>query len=144
MRHLKELFIIIAEDDVDDGELVLESFIKHDAFSQAILVKNGLELMQNLEASRDNLPDIILTDINMPIKGGIEVLTELFQDPEFCRIPVFIYSSTLNPTYEEKCKELGSIGYLIKPFNLAAFDEIPYQLLYALKKSMMNLGDVVE
>src|ERR1041384_8134113 len=110
MRLLKELFIIIAEDDEDDGELVLESFIKHEAFSQAILVKNGLELMQNLEASRDNLPDIILTDINMPVMGGIEVLEDLFKDPEFCRIPVFISSSTPNPTYEKKCKELGSIG----------------------------------
>src|SRR5688572_14680531 len=107
MKPLRELFILIAEDDEDDGELVLESFIKHEAFSQAILVKNGVELMQNLEASRDNLPDIILTDINMPIKGGIEVLSDLFHDPEFCRIPVFIYSSTPNPSYEERCKELG-------------------------------------
>jgi len=130
MRELKNLHIVIAEDDLDDGEFIQKSFSKHPSFMKIDWVKNGKELLNFLRTS--SAPDIILTDINMPILNGIEALELIFQDQALADIPCFVYSSTVNPIYEMKCKELGIKAFLIKPFSLSDYNEIPYQILYIL------------
>jgi CheY-like chemotaxis protein len=131
MNTFNNLHIIIAEDDPDDGEIVVNSFNAHPCFSNITWVKNGQELLDFLNAS-EKKPDVILTDINMPKVNGIEALEKVFSDSALCSIPVFVYSSTANPTYEKKCKELGSLAFLIKPYSLNEFYDIPYQLVYIL------------
>ncbi len=128
------LHIVIAEDNPDDARIISESFKKHKAFSHISIVRNGEELVSFFNDNRSNLPDVILTDISMPLKNGLEALEEIFDDETFCKIPAFMYSSSLNHPYDERGKELGVIGYLIKPFSLLAFDEIPYQVIHALKQ----------
>jgi CheY-like chemotaxis protein len=131
MSTFNNLHIVLAEDDEDDGEIVINSFNAHPSFTKITWVKNGQELLDLLN-SPENKPDLILTDINMPKVNGIEALEKIFNDSTLCNIPVFVYSSTVNPTYEKKCKELGSLAFLIKPYRLAEFNEIPYQLVYIL------------
>jgi CheY-like chemotaxis protein len=133
MAHFENLHIVIAEDDPDDGEIVTESFSKHPAFSKIDWVKNGRELLEYLKACGTLKPDVILTDINMPILNGIEALQEIHKDQQLWTIPVFVYSSAINPIYEVKCKELGTKAFLIKPFNLDGFDDIPKQIVATLK-----------
>src|SRR4051812_20529162 len=138
MQDMKQLYIVIAEDDEDDGEILTESFTKHDSFKRVDWVKNGkalLELLENNPAGKN--PDLILTDINMPIMNGIEAAEEIFKNPALCNIPIFVYSSASNPVYEAKCKELGCVAFLLKPFNLAGYDEIPYKLVYLLKSKVI-------
>jgi CheY-like chemotaxis protein len=133
MAELKDLHIVIAEDDPDDGEILCNSFSNHPSIAKVDWFKNGKALLDFLN-SADKKPDIILTDINMPIVNGIEALEEIFHNSQLSSIPVFVYSSTMNPVYKAKCTELGALGYLIKPFNLSEFDEIPYQIIYFLKQ----------
>lgn len=135
MQEFKDLHVVIAEDDPDDAYIIKRSFTKHEAFKTVNLVRNGEELINYLEENRGHLPDMILTDINMPIMNGVEALSKIFYDARLSKIPVFIYSSTVNPMYEEKCRELGARGYLVKPFSLEKFDDIPYQMIYTLKQN---------
>jgi CheY-like chemotaxis protein len=132
MDNFKNIYILIAEDD--DGEIICESFVKHDAIGKVDLVKNGKGLLDFLRNTENKKPDVILTDINMPLINGMEALEEMSTDKELVEIPVFVYSSTINPVYQAKCKQLGALGYLVKPFSLAAFDEIPSQLIQILEK----------
>jgi CheY-like chemotaxis protein len=136
MEELKDLYIIIAEDDMDDGDFVQQSFNRHPAFTQVDWVKNGKELLDILKDADRKKPDVILTDINMPIVNGIEVLEHMFHDPLLCTIPAFVYSSTVNPVYEVRCRELGIKAFLIKPFNLSHYDDIPYQIVYILNQQL--------
>lgn len=132
---LTRLHIIIAEDDEDDGELLCESFNKHASFKTVSWVKNGRSLLETLRSNNyGTIPDLVLTDINMPIMNGIEAAEEIFKDPQLCTIPLFVYSSAINPIYAAKCKELGCVAFLIKPYNLADYDEIPYKLVYQLNQ----------
>ncbi len=128
MTGLKDLHIVIAEDDSDDGEIITQSFEKHMAFIKVDLVKNGQELLDYLKENT-RIPDIILTDINMPILNGIEALKRIFESPDLNRIPAFVYSTTINPTYEARCIELGTKGFLVKPFSLKGFDDIPQKIV---------------
>lgn len=131
----------MAEDDPDDGEILYKSFSNHPSIIKVDWVKNGKALLDFLKNCGDQKPDVVLTDINMPIINGIEALEQIFRDSQLCTVPVFVYSSTINPAYEAKSKELGALGYLIKPFNLFDFDEIPYQVIYILKQSKMKALD---
>ena len=130
MKH-DNLHILIAEDDTDDCEIIQESFARHPLFLNVNIVKNGKELLDFLNNSK-NVPDIILTDINMPVLNGIEALEAIHEDSNLRNIPAFVYSTAINPSYEAKCKDLGPKGFLIKPFRLEEFYEIPNRILYML------------
>jgi len=126
--YLKDLYILIAEDDEDDAETIKETFEKHDSFYRVELVKNGEELVRFLNNNKTKLPDVVLTDFNMPFKNGYEALLDISNDMELCAIPVFIYSTTINPTYVEQCMAIGARDFLTKPFNLNHFTSIPEKI----------------
>jgi CheY-like chemotaxis protein len=126
MMH-KNLHIVIAEDDVDDAEIILESFEKHASFAKVELVKNGKELIEVLAAG--NKPDLILTDINMPILSGFEAIKAIRNNPGYEEIPAFVYSTTIIPTYQVQGQELNISAFLIKPYNIDEFYSIPDKIL---------------
>ncbi|MBF0695106.1 MAG: response regulator [Flavobacterium sp.] len=128
---MKNLHILIAEDDPDDGEIMLEIFSQHGSYTQINLVKNGLELLQYLSQGTE-MPDVILTDINMPIMSGIEALEKLHESDNLSSIPTIVYSSTLNPAYQIKCMNLGTKGFLVKPLKMTDYKKIPVTILEIL------------
>ncbi len=133
MDEFKDLHILIAEDDPDDGEIIHASFAKHTSFAKVDVVVNGKELLDNLKSGSIPKPDIILTDINMPILSGIEVLEAICEDSELSKIPAFVYSTSINPIYEVRCMKLGTKGFIIKPFRLKDFDNIPNKIIDILQ-----------
>ncbi|MDA6072495.1 response regulator [Flavobacterium sp. AC] len=129
MQNLNNLHILIAEDDSDDADIIFEAFTKNTNFEKVNLVTNGEELLNYLKNSSNKIPDVILTDINMPIVDGIEALQEILNTTELKKIPCFVYSTSINPVYKEKCDLLGIKAYLIKPYSIEGFDEIPKSIL---------------
>lgn len=129
MQNLNNLHILIAEDDSDDADIICDAFTKNNNFEKVNLVANGEELLNYLKNSSNKIPDVILTDINMPIVDGIEALQEILNTTELKNIPCFVYSTSINPAYKEKCDLLGIKAYLIKPYSIEGFDEIPKSIL---------------
>ena len=134
MLKLNNLHIIIAEDDNDDADVIVEIFNKNPDFTKISLVSNGEELLNYLKDTSNENPDIILTDINMPILDGIEALQEILTDNDLKTIPCFVYSTSINPSYKEKCDMLGVKAYLIKPYSLEAFEEIPKKIIQIIEQ----------
>lgn len=127
MPEKYNLHIVIAEDDMDDADVITETFTNNPSFSKVSLVANGEELLNYLKANEN--PDVILTDINMPIIDGIEALQQILNTNELKDIPCFVYSTSINPSYKEKCDDMGVKAYLIKPYSFEAFAEIPRTIL---------------
>jgi len=134
MPKLYDLHIIIAEDDTDDADIIFESFSKSPDFVKISLVTNGEELLNFLKDKSKQTPDVILTDINMPILDGIEALNQILNNNDLKAIPCFVYSTSINPVYKEKCDSLGVKAYLIKPYSIADFDEIPKSILHIIEQ----------
>jgi CheY-like chemotaxis protein len=134
MTKLNNLHIIIAEDDEDDADVISEIFNKNPDFDKVSLVSNGEELLNYLKNTANEIPDVILTDINMPIIDGIEALQEILNTETLKSIPCFIYSTSINPSYKEKCDSLGVKGYLIKPYSIEGFEEIPKQIIKIIEQ----------
>lgn len=131
---LNNLHIVIAEDDSDDADVMHETFNKNPNFGKVSLVSNGEELLNYLKNTSNPIPDVILTDINMPILDGIEALQQILNDADLKTIPCFVYSTSINPAYKEKCDVLGVKAYLIKPYSFEAFEEIPKNILTIIEQ----------
>ena len=82
---------------------------------------NGYNALFMMESA---LPDLIVLDVNMPIMGGLEMLTMLKSKPELAGIPVIILASPADHAVLPKLKDLGLAGLLMKPFDPAALLEV--------------------
>lgn len=103
--------ILIVEDDKVLSDLLGKKL--KDAGFEVAFAYNGVEGMDSLKT---NKPDLILLDIMMPEKSGMEVMEEMNQDPEtsLTKIPVIIISNSGQPVEIDRVLELGAKDYLIK------------------------------
>ncbi len=99
---------------VDDDPSILEIYEKKFTDS-GFLVTTGTNGEEGLAVIRDHKPDVLLLDIQMPIKNGIEVIREMREDPKLRDIPIVVLS---NVDDIETFREVGEMErtnfYLIK------------------------------
>lgn len=103
--------ILIADDDPDDRELMVEAAAGH---ADVESVANGDQLMKSLSRSQ-TLPDFVLLDLNMPEKGGKECLQEIRSQERLKDLPVIIYSTSSSKKDIEDTFEMGANLYITKP-----------------------------
>ena len=115
--------ILIADDDFEDVETLLDVVNNIDPSIKANHVTNGVELLQYLSKSII-LPDFIFLDIYMPKMNGCECLMELRKNARFKEIPVIIYTASDAQANSDDwdikfCKNLGVLNFLSKsnPFQ---------------------------
>jgi CheY-like chemotaxis protein len=71
----------------------------------------------------DNLPKVILLDLNMPKFSGLEVLQRIKADPRTKMIPVVILTSSSEDPDIKRSHQLGASSYIIKPVEFANFSK---------------------
>ncbi len=121
--------IYIADDDADDVKLLLENLIERNSNATCVDFHNGLVLLNYLLAHSDSLPDLIVLDINMPIKNGFMTLHELKQHPLLNHIPVIMLSSSGRQEDIIRCEQMGCRSYFIKPDSVKGYLELAERLL---------------
>lgn len=126
--------IYYVDDDVDDIEIFTEAVkaIEEKLFSK-ITIYTFSEGDNLLKAIRKTEPQnaVIFLDINMPVKNGYQVLTEIRQDEggNINHIPVIMYSTSSNGSSVDKSYELGAHLYAIKPRSFELLKNIIKQVL---------------
>jgi CheY-like chemotaxis protein len=90
---------------------------------QLAVAKNGIEAIESLRQERgaDPLPDLILLDLNLPLKDGRAVLREIKQDDQLKHIPVLIFTSSQAPDDVLAAYRLHANCYLTKPTRMSEF-----------------------
>jgi CheY-like chemotaxis protein len=68
-----------------------------------------------LERGRDLKPSLVLLDINLPGRSGLDVLQEIRSKPGFLRLPVIMYTSSNQPVDVAEAYRRGCSAYLVKP-----------------------------
>ena len=110
-------YILIADDDLDDQELIRDALVENNIDAKKLqFVGDGVELIQALERAQ-TLPSLILLDLNMPRKGGKEVLTEIRHSDKFRHIPIIIFSTSDSDLEIKQCYSLGSNAFMTKPLQ---------------------------
>jgi CheY-like chemotaxis protein len=112
----KPRFILIADDDQEDVELLSEVISQLDATAKMHMVSNGRMIIRYLDESGDDqLPSLIVLDYNMPNMNGAEVLEQLCTNPRYQNIPKIIWSTSNNNNYIKECMDKGATSYFVKP-----------------------------
>ncbi|CAL2064761.1 response regulator [Tenacibaculum sp. 190524A05c] len=71
---------------------------------------------------KNNLPDLILLDLNMPKMSGVEFLAILKKDPQLRHIPTVILTTSDNQKDLEECFKIGVSGYILKPLKYRDYE----------------------
>ena len=112
----KKLKILLIEDDMIEVMKLNRTISTLKLDHKIIEANNGEEALEILE-QKDDLPDIILLDLNMPKINGIEFLNILKKDSVLKYIPTIILSTSNNQKDLLECYKTGVAGYVIKPLK---------------------------
>ncbi|MCJ8281898.1 MAG: response regulator [Rivularia sp. ALOHA_DT_140] len=131
MMGLRQSAILLVEDDPNDI-LFIERAMRRSKLSNPMqIVRDGDEAVAYLSgnekyANRDNypLPGIIILDLKLPRRSGLEVLEWLRQQPIIKRIPVVILTSSKEHIDVNRAYDIGVNSYLLKPANYNALNEL--------------------
>lgn len=121
---MRKFSIVVVDNDEDEQFFIKEGFDKAGLFDVLAQLENGDALQRWLQENSSTLPDIILSDLNMPGKNGYDILTELKADPAYLHIPIIITSTSSTPTIIERCLAMGASDYLVKPDTF--LDYVPF------------------
>jgi two-component system cell cycle response regulator DivK len=106
--------ILVAEDRDASRELA-RTLLEHSGYS-VLEASNGAEA---IEIAKANLPDLVLCDLQMPVKNGFEVLHELRADDRLKFTPVVALTASAMMGDKDKALMEGFTAYLTKPLSLS-------------------------
>jgi CheY-like chemotaxis protein len=120
--------ILLVEDDPGDVLMTREAFEHHKIRNALHVATDGVEALEFLhregrfrEAPR---PGLILLDLNLPRKGGREVLGEIKQDPRLRTIPVVVLTTSEAEEDILRSYDLHANAYVTKPVDFEKFVEV--------------------
>jgi CheY-like chemotaxis protein len=123
--------ILLVEDNPIDVELTKHAFQKAQITNPLHVVNDGdaaldFVFARGPYANRSNVrpPQLILLDLNLPKKNGLEVLRELKKDVRAQTIPVVILTVSDSDRDMEECHRLGAEIYIEKPVNFQNFTKV--------------------
>jgi CheY-like chemotaxis protein len=109
--------VLCIEDDAINLRLMKLIFEQRPAIRLVIAVNGRL----GLELAREDHPDLILLDLQLPDMSGDEVLIRLRQDPDLRHTPVLVVSAQAYAEDVERLMAAGVQGYVTKPIDVAHF-----------------------
>ena len=114
---------------IEDEEIMVD-LLQKKLIMEGYEVEVARDGEEGLKMIRKITPDLILLDIIMPKKGGLEVLEEIGKDKDLKRIPVIVISNSGQPVEIDRAQKLGAKDWLIK----TEFD--PQEVLEKVKRQI--------
>ncbi|RNC89632.1 MAG: DNA-binding response regulator [Allomuricauda sp.] len=94
-----------------------------------VTLENGLQALTWMQEG--NIPDLIITDLEMPEMDGFELLKQVRQSGVFSDVPIIVLSCRDSSKDRIECLQLGADDYMVKPFN-------PEELLIRVDKLLVR------
>ena len=121
-------FNILVADDSETMRAVVKKAVEMAGvpvgeFHEAVNGKEALEILA------EQWIDVILSDINMPEMGGMDLLKEINANEDFKRIPLIFVTTESSDARMDEAKKLGVAGYIKKPFVPETIKKILYEVL---------------
>jgi putative two-component system response regulator len=114
-NEMKQKARILVVDDEDRNLQLMRDILLLQEDYEVVLASDGVEA---LEKVRENPPDVILLDVNMPRKDGFEVASELKSKEETKLIPIVMVTGLSAVEHRIKALEVGADDFLAKPVDM--------------------------
>jgi two-component system, response regulator len=128
---VREVEILLVEDNPDDEFLVLRALRKHNVSNKVHVVRDGEEALDFLlgrgryeSSGFDRTLKLVLLDVKLPKVSGLEVLAEVKKNPGTQHIPVVLLTSSALQEEMLKAYVDGANSFLQKPVDFDHFDEL--------------------
>jgi CheY-like chemotaxis protein len=122
-----EKVILIVDDDEDDLFLIREALLEIGIGNPILEASNGDQVLRLMESHQLH-PAVILMDMNMPLKNGLETVRALRQSSLFDDVPAIILTTGADPHLAKQAFEAGAASFYNKPFTFEGFIELAHQL----------------
>ncbi len=109
-----QLLVLVVDDSRTQRMVSTSQFEKLGV--DTVTAENGMVAIDLLNTT-NKLPDVILLDVEMPVKDGIQTLREIRKSVRYCNIPVIMVTSRTGAKHRALADEAGCDGYMGKPFN---------------------------
>jgi CheY-like chemotaxis protein len=130
----QSVFVFLAEDDIDDQELLIEALTAIDENIRIQTATNGKRALIDLDNLADNdLPSLIILDYNLPEVNGGEMLKILKDNARFAGVPKLVWSTSNSPQYKQICLNNGALSYFVKPSEISGIEKLAKELMAFVK-----------
>ena len=120
--------ILLVEDNAGDVRLTREALLEADVSVELTAVPDGEQALAFLRGEGAHAgvprPDLILLDLNLPKKNGLEVLEEIKRDPALRGTPVIMLTTSSSARDIAACYDRGVNCYVVKPLDLDDFTRL--------------------
>lgn len=127
--------ILLVEDNPHDVTLTMYAFKKVGLSNPIHVVRDGVEALdflfatgQHADRKEEPLPEVILLDLNLPQKSGLDVLREIKADPRTENISVVVLTASDRARDIAECRRLGAQNYIVKPVDFQNFSAVTSRL----------------
>lgn len=122
--------IFLAEDDIDDQELLIEALNAVNKNIEVLVANNGKKAVDVLESLPNHKnPCLIVLDYNLPELNGADILHHIQNIERFRDVTKVIWSTSNSPVYQKICAELGAKAYFVKPTDYYSIEKIARTML---------------
>ena len=130
-NEVKEVEILLVEDNPTDAELAIRALKKSNLANKLVWVKDGAEALDFIFATGAytqrcvvNPPKVILLDLHLPKVDGMEVLRRVKSDARTKAIPVVVLTSSKEDRDVAESYQLGVNSYISKPVEFDEFAKV--------------------
>ncbi|WP_459618367.1 response regulator [Bordetella sp. 2513F-2] len=116
---------ILVADDSATMRMIVQAALSGAGW-QVLAAANGRDA---LALSREHAVDLVVTDWNMPVLGGLGLIQGLREDPRYAAVPVLVLTTEEDALSKSAARGLGASGWLNKPVDPDALVELAAELL---------------
>jgi two-component system response regulator len=136
--------ILLIEDRAPDARLIEEILVKDRGPTNVRVVEQGDQALDYLRRDGNYVsaprPHLIVLDLGLPGRSGIDVLREIKSDPAFCDIPIVVFTTSAAPSEIQEVYQHHANAYIVKPVGLDAFTAV----LQELKRFWLDTAQLPE
>lgn len=128
----RPLHVLLVEDDDDHADLILAALERHDERHRATRARDGADAIDRLfrrgAHAADDLPDVILLDLNLPRVGGLNVLAAVKEDAALRAVPVVVLTTSDVEGDRAEAYLRHANSYLVKPVDFGQLEAMVHEL----------------
>ena len=131
-RGAPEPVVLVVEDDPGDVMMIREAFEESKQHGELYAVGDGKQALNFLRRAggftNAPRPGLILLDLSLPGRDGLEILAEVKTDADLLTIPVVVLTSSRSPEDIRRCYSLHANAYVTKPKDFDGISEVIRQI----------------
>ena len=141
-NYLRKHRILLIEDNIGDIKLIEEAIKANDLNVDLTILEDGEKAKnyyrEKVDTRYDELPDLIICDLNLPRFKGDEIIKLYKADSHFRRIPLIVLTTSNLDFDINSCYQYGANAYLIKPLDVLDF----FDMVKHIHKFWLELAEI--